>query len=258
MRSITWMGLVLLGAGCGGDQGVTQDVEGDEAEECRDGADNDQDGYFDCDDQGCWGSPDCADVGTDDSGHNTGDETGSGGDDTGSGGDDSGSGGDDSGSTTDASAILTAEITMRVEWDVPDGTGLIEDCTRMFEGSAQQIGAEGERVYMQGSWAEVPVDPNVYTPCSEYLGYLVWFPEDGAAYHTFEFLGELDRIDLWTAHEDEGDYLPTWGDKWTLFDLRAPVVWPAGTAHVEDYHQEVVDGYTYRTDFIVDFVFTRE
>ena len=33
--------------------------EGDDAGECLDGADNDQDGYFDCDDAGCWGSPDC-------------------------------------------------------------------------------------------------------------------------------------------------------------------------------------------------------
>ncbi len=34
--------------------------EGDEAGECSDGADNDQDGLFDCEDEGCVGSPDCA------------------------------------------------------------------------------------------------------------------------------------------------------------------------------------------------------
>lgn len=38
-------------------------VEGDDADECRDGADNDQDGAFDCDDDGCAGSPDCEDEG---------------------------------------------------------------------------------------------------------------------------------------------------------------------------------------------------
>ena len=34
--------------------------EGDEPGECTDGADNDQDGLFDCNDPGCAGSPDCA------------------------------------------------------------------------------------------------------------------------------------------------------------------------------------------------------
>lgn len=34
--------------------------EGDEPGECSDGADNDQDGDFDCDDQGCEGAPDCS------------------------------------------------------------------------------------------------------------------------------------------------------------------------------------------------------
>ena len=33
--------------------------EGDEAGECSDGADNDLDGLFDCNDEGCAGSPDC-------------------------------------------------------------------------------------------------------------------------------------------------------------------------------------------------------
>lgn len=35
-------------------------VEGSEAGDCSDGADNDMDGAFDCDDDGCEGSPDCA------------------------------------------------------------------------------------------------------------------------------------------------------------------------------------------------------
>ena len=35
-------------------------VEGDDAGECSDGADNDLDGQFDCDDEGCFSSPDCS------------------------------------------------------------------------------------------------------------------------------------------------------------------------------------------------------
>ena len=36
------------------------DYEGDEPGECTDGADNDRDGKWDCDDPDCAGSPDCA------------------------------------------------------------------------------------------------------------------------------------------------------------------------------------------------------
>ncbi len=39
------------------------EYEGDGAGECTDGADNDRNGAFDCDDPGCDGAPDCADTG---------------------------------------------------------------------------------------------------------------------------------------------------------------------------------------------------
>ena len=56
--------LVLLLA-CRGDLMVVQKeaplYEGDEDGECSDNADNDQDGLFDCDDEGCEGSEDCLD-----------------------------------------------------------------------------------------------------------------------------------------------------------------------------------------------------
>ncbi len=38
---------------------IASDYEGDAAGECADAADNDRDGDFDCDDEGCAGSPDC-------------------------------------------------------------------------------------------------------------------------------------------------------------------------------------------------------
>ena len=54
-----------------GDDDDSQDnFEGDQPGECADGADNDQDGLFDCDDPNCAGSPDCA--GDDDSSPNDG------------------------------------------------------------------------------------------------------------------------------------------------------------------------------------------
>jgi hypothetical protein len=46
-------------------QPITIESDGDEFEgdtpgECSDGADNDRDGYYDCDDQECWAAPDCS------------------------------------------------------------------------------------------------------------------------------------------------------------------------------------------------------
>jgi hypothetical protein len=58
--------LLLLLASCGGGKATVDDaankpapVEGQSAGDCRDGADNDADGSFDCDDDGCTASPDC-------------------------------------------------------------------------------------------------------------------------------------------------------------------------------------------------------
>ena len=47
---------LLLSAGC---EEKLDDYEGDDPAECTDGADNDRDGMFDCDDPGCQGSPLC-------------------------------------------------------------------------------------------------------------------------------------------------------------------------------------------------------
>jgi hypothetical protein len=55
---------VLLLLGCPSTRVQTPDDsgehEGDDPGECTDGADNDLDSFFDCDDQECWGSPDCS------------------------------------------------------------------------------------------------------------------------------------------------------------------------------------------------------
>ena len=47
---------------CGDKFENPQSYEGDGGE-CTDGADNDLDGLFDCNDEGCAGSPDCENVG---------------------------------------------------------------------------------------------------------------------------------------------------------------------------------------------------
>ena len=53
------MTLLLLALACNGEGEPTEEFEGDQPGECDDGADNDADGYFDCDDSDCAGAPAC-------------------------------------------------------------------------------------------------------------------------------------------------------------------------------------------------------
>lgn len=103
------LALPFILTGCPGIDRIFSNLrasEGDDAGECFDGADNDGDGLFDCDDDGCFGSPDCPDTSSDGSsdtgtdGGDTGETMDSGSSDD--GGSDSGSGddgGEDSGSS---------------------------------------------------------------------------------------------------------------------------------------------------------------
>lgn len=93
--------LLTLLAGCQTSDSVAR-IEGTEAGDCTDRADDDADGLFDCDDDGCAGSPDCAGDSAD---SDTGDSQDSGaldsdtGDSTPSDTDTGDSGGDDSDTT---------------------------------------------------------------------------------------------------------------------------------------------------------------
>ena len=73
-------------------------VEGTEPGDCTDGADNDADSAFDCDDDGCAGAPDCEGDGGSDSGG--GDSGEGGGEDGGDSGDGGGEEGGDGGEPT--------------------------------------------------------------------------------------------------------------------------------------------------------------
>jgi hypothetical protein len=98
------------------------DIEGNTPGECTDGADNDADGYFDCQDSDCYGSPDC--VGDDDAGDDDG------GDDD--GGDDDG--GDDD--TVDCDNLPAAPIS----YTVMNGPVATEDFA--FDDQGNMIGSD--------------------------------------------------------------------------------------------------------------------
>ncbi|MGB0590184.1 MAG: hypothetical protein ACPGU1_10935 [Myxococcota bacterium] len=80
LKTMVVVGATLLMGACGG--GAEEptaptapgDYEGDEPGECSDGADNDQDQAFDCDDPGCAGAPICNTDGPDDQDATSGEE----------------------------------------------------------------------------------------------------------------------------------------------------------------------------------------
>ncbi len=68
---------LAFAAGCGDkDDTGSAGYEGDQPGECSDGADNDRDGAYDCDDPDCMASPDCDEPDTDEPTEVEGDEAG--------------------------------------------------------------------------------------------------------------------------------------------------------------------------------------
>lgn len=68
-RTLSVLLTTLTLAACGGEQPKNSDedqgglhAEGTQAGDCNDGADNDDNGAFDCEDEGCAGSPACEDA----------------------------------------------------------------------------------------------------------------------------------------------------------------------------------------------------
>ncbi len=77
MRTHLILFTLYLCAGCGDkDDTGAPGYEGDQAGECSDGADNDRDGLYDCDDPDCAASPDCEQTDTGDPLEVEGDEAG--------------------------------------------------------------------------------------------------------------------------------------------------------------------------------------
>lgn len=58
-RTISVIALALFGSSTLACLGIGKDPEGTNAGECSDGADNDNDDLWDCEDDDCEGSPDC-------------------------------------------------------------------------------------------------------------------------------------------------------------------------------------------------------
>jgi hypothetical protein len=217
MLSVVFILLGLTGCsdttGGGGKDATTdaEEFEGDAAGECSDGADNDQDGWFDCNDQDCFNSPDCADGGggggsnTNNTGTGSGTGTGGGGGGGGGGGTATG-GGTGTGGTDCVGALcdlksMTLTYNLDVDWnqDVDLGLGLVPaDCIITFEGGGDFWSVDGNVVTFVGFWEES------FNDCDEDQQELVdsWL---GGAFHSFSFDLSTTVLLDWIAHRDEAE-----------------------------------------------------
>jgi len=192
----------LAVASCGGE--VVQ--EGQEPFSCRDGADNDDDGYYDCQDNGCWASPDCADdTGEPDTDTDTDADADTDADtdtDTDA----------DADSDSDAMALedlTTVSLEYTVDFDIDDTWEEVMcqnwdvcDCTSSYAGDGAQVEAVGDRLTLFGAWRLVSSD------CSDSFQQAIWVDESEEAHHSFIFDAGMTELDDWVVHANAADYEP--------------------------------------------------
>ncbi|MCP4808825.1 MAG: hypothetical protein GY913_01950 [Proteobacteria bacterium] len=215
--------LLILALACGRD-----DYEGDGPNECTDEADNDRDGYFDCNDNGCWNHPECLGEGDSDTDA-------------------------DADSDSDADADSDSDTDSDTDTDVPDiGTGLssvwvdyqldwvfnpapigLENCVQTYRGEGTYVEVSGARVTFDGTWERTS------STCVSALDDLVWVDESGEAYTSLLLdgtEGSPTHVIDWVVHAELGDNTLETAD-WWVSEMDAP--WDALT-YTED---EVVPEY---------------
>lgn len=151
--------------------GASEDIEGDTPGECTDGADNDADGYFDCEDNDCWGSPDCEESDTVTDGTDDTDDT-------------------DVDDDPVGQQWVGMEMTYTLDWEFTLPVTGLSDCTQIFEGDGDQMDVDGMGPHFDGVWELSSSD------CEPALNDAIWTPGSGEAIHSVE-LGDDDGP--WTA-----------------------------------------------------------
>jgi hypothetical protein len=208
--------------------GVTEDngYEGDSPGECTDAADNDRDGYFDCDDNGCWNSPDCGgDTDTDSDSDSDADSDA------------------DSDTDTDPDLAKLADLTSftvayTLTWDFDDSyKDLLEfyglgDCESHYHGDGTSLEVSGAKVTFTGNWALTD------STCVDSLqsADAVWYDPSGQAFATFAFGTDGATLESWMEHKAQSDTEPGGKNQWYITDMAEPFDW--GTLHVHHTEQE--------------------
>jgi hypothetical protein len=219
---------------------VEVEVEGDDAGECSDGADNDLDGYFDCDDNGCWGSPDCD--------TNTGPTTST---------TTSTTTGPTTSTTTSTTTTSTGpaaiaghlkefSLTYSLTMDFGKAAGIdlcdlydICDCVSEYTAaSTEQHEAEEDRVTFVGSWGMTSSD------CADGLDSVWWDNATGEAYASFIFEEDMSQLISWFQHDSPNDWEP-WEDafdheQWYITDMYED--FDGASSHYEELESTLVDG----------------
>lgn len=228
----------------------TEETEGRNPGECSDGADNDGDGYYDCNDLDCMLAPDCegdADTDTD-----TDSDT-----DT------------DTDTDTDVDAIAghlkSYEVAYTLNWDFDDQFEVLleqyglGDCTNTYSGSGTQIDAAGDRVSFEGAWTLVSTDcaPELADP------QIVWFDKNGGkSFSSFHFAGRIDLLDVWIQHRDENDVMPlsspNQNGQWYITAMNAPFDVGQLTATHSESEETAVSGVPTTLNHSASFTFSTD
>ncbi|MEN0060951.1 MAG: hypothetical protein AAGA48_02315 [Myxococcota bacterium] len=202
--------------------------EGDDPGECTDGADNDVDGLFDCNDPDCAGAPDCEDGvapptltgGT--TPKDTGDETE----------DDripTGPPPDDAMAAACAGPSANPMVGGIIELELAV-TILSQSCLARFTGETTGApNVEGRCVTFDGSWSLFETD------CPNKVNNAVWVPSDGTVFHTFQFNDEGTELISWVAHTEFRDGLIDGSDEqFWVSDFVGPDLLNGGTTILEE------------------------
>ena len=225
----------------------TAPTEGDDAEECRDGADNDQNGWFDCADQGCWGSPDCpADTAPTDTDTDTDADTDA---DTDTDTDTDTDSDTDTDTDTDTDVpttpahLLTYEVEFTVDWLF---TSSLPNCRIEYVGSGDQYETVDARVTFDGPYARTK------NTCDASMNSVIpWAPTDGDAKVSFEFNADLTELLDWFADDTETErYVRA---DWYMYDMYAVYDDTVQAAHYSETYNDPSGEFS--VVYVVDVVF---
>ncbi len=228
--------------------------EGDDPGECEDGADNDLDGYFDCQDNECWFSPACAEESDADTDSDSDSDTDS---DTDTDTD------TDIGGGTCGTYLDTMDLSYTLVWDINDPTNSLPllgldlySCTMVFSGTGTLDTAVGTRATFAGTYDLVSSD------CPATLADAIYTPSTSASNHTFHWNGDCTVVEEWAVHKGASNYSAGSGADYYINEMTQ--AWQPGTSvdidfFIREYAALGLEpaGATSHTEHTLDVTFTK-
>ncbi|MBU0551779.1 hypothetical protein KJ940_09845 [Myxococcota bacterium] len=225
------------------------DYEGDEAGECEDGADNDRDGLFDCDDPTCKGSPVCQDGGalppSSDGGLKPHTDAAPPRIDAATPRTDAATPHTDADPPPIEARYTHYTLTYSLSLDFDDEYAAmlaeagLGDCANVYEGSGEALADDGEVILFDGLWRMRDSD------CAESLrgADMVWTDASGEAFASLTISG--GQLIQWVAHRDRANDAPlpeaSRHGQFYITEMRAPIS-QEGAAHHEEVGHTLIEG----------------